>query len=136
MDLRGERRRGERRRGERRRGERRRGERRRGEHATLRGEYILLENDDGENDDVSWASLQQRNVDFLFIDDKKLIIKIINQNNFRYLFYMILTSPWGSSRRSPWGSAWRSSWRSPRTTSRRSSLRRSHTFRRRRTSFG
>ncbi|UIB20824.1 putative protein 105R [Cricket iridovirus] len=73
---------------------------------------------------------------FLFIDDKKLIIKIINQNNFRYLFYMILTSPWGSSRRSPWGSAWRSSWRSPRTTSRRSSLRRSHTFRRRRTSFG
>ncbi len=41
---------------------------------------------------------------------------------------MILTSPWGSSRRSPWGSAWRSSWRSPRTTSRRSSLRRSHTL--------
>ncbi len=25
---------------------------------------ILLENDDGENDDVSWASLQQRNVAF------------------------------------------------------------------------
>ncbi|AAK82016.1 105R [Invertebrate iridescent virus 6] len=71
---------------------------------------------------------------FLFIDDKKLIIKNINQNNFRY---MILTSPWGSSSRSPWGSAsWRTtSWRSPRTTSRRSSLRRSPTFRRRRTSF-
>ncbi|QMS79463.1 hypothetical protein IIV6-T1_109 [Invertebrate iridescent virus 6] len=63
---------------------------------------------------------------FLFIDDKKLIIKNINQNNFRY---MILTSPWGSA-------SWRTtSWRSPRTTSRRSSLRRSPTFRRRRTSF-